>query len=410
MFEVIEEKVLLKRMHRAMKPKTFAKYALFTPVVLGTGYYLQDENRRRHALRLAHAGFRITNLVMTAGVMVSDYTYCLYWKYTDQLEELSRNQKELKKLQRDHEKFLLAFHSSTNEAQQKLNLQNLDLNRKKMDDLTITINGLYKKNRDNFYGDLHRRNGQRLRDMCAHNGGVYIKIGQHLAMLDHVLPREYQESLVTLLADTPQSTYEAVERVFMEDFQKKPTEIFDSFDPKPIASASLAQVHIAYKNNQKFAVKVQHEGLRDGSDADRLVITKIVDVLSSQFREFNYRWLTKEMNDNLPLEMDFRNEYKNIQEITNDLKPMIEDGDVAVPTPISQYTSERVLTMTFEEGYHLNNVQKIRDLKLQSIDVSTLVSRIFSEQIFRYGFVHCGKRFPIFVDLFTLIMIFLSIL
>jgi hypothetical protein len=359
-----------------------------------TGIYLYDDKRRRRVTRLCYAGLRIANLVGTAGVMIGDYTYCLYYKYTKELEDLSQKQNMLKKLQKDQEGYMINYmkYYRANSSEAQAWLDKVNSNRKAMDALTEEITALYRKNRDLFYGELHRRNGIRLRDMCARNGGIYIKLGQHIAMLDHVIPREYQDSLFTLLANTPPSSYDSIERIFQEDFDKKPTEIFDSFESKPIASASLAQVYIAYKDGVKYAVKVQHEGLREGLDANLIVITAIVNFLSSRFREFNFNWLTKEMNYNIPLELDFLNEIKNIHMVTKEMSSFIEKGDLSVPKAMEKYSSERILTMTFEEGCHLNNMKEIESLGLSCLDVSTLVSYIFSEQIFRIGFVHCGKK------------------
>ena len=59
---------------------------------------------------------------------------------------------------------------------------------------------------------VHNRCAIRLRDMCAQNLGVYIKLGQHIAMLDHLFPEEYHHHLSSLLSKTPQSSYEAVRR------------------------------------------------------------------------------------------------------------------------------------------------------------------------------------------------------
>lgn len=379
------------------------KTVVFTSTILSSSFYLSDDKRRHQTTRLFHAGARISNLVLTAGIMVADYTYHLYWRYTKELEHIANKQDELKSLQKDQEYYLLQYiHYSKNmkpntpKEQQEIERmkwwKKVQETRKIMDNLTEEINSLYKTNRDLFYSDLHKRNAIRLRDMCAKNGGIYVKLGQHLAMLDHVVPREYREYLVSLLADTPPSSYESIERIFQEDFNNlKPLQIFDSFEIKPIASASLAQVHIAYKDGKKYAVKVQHEGLLDGAHADLLMITKIVDVLSANFRDFNYRWLTREMNLNLPLELNFLNELKNIDMVKKDLKETIKTGDVVVPETIREYSSERVLTMSFEEGFHLNNKKELQNLQLQGIDVSTLVSKIFSEQIFKHGFVHCGK-------------------
>ena len=93
------------------------------------------------------------------------------------------------------------------------------------------------------------------------NKGLYIKLGQHISMMDHVIPLEYQEELSKLLSNNPVSSIESVRKIIREDLGKDPNELFEKFEDEPIASASLAQVHIAYgRDGKKYAVKVQHAG------------------------------------------------------------------------------------------------------------------------------------------------------
>lgn len=211
-------------------------------------------------------------------------------------------------------------------------------------------------------------------------------------MLDYILPAVYQETLSTLLADTPTSSFSAVRRVIKEDLGAYPEEIFEAFDAKPIASASLAQVHVAWRGGQKFAVKVQHEGLLEESKWDMLVITYIVELLSRLFEGFDYNWLSREMNANLPLELNFKIEAENLVRCTKALAKLIASGDLVVPTSMNEMSSSRVLTMTFEEGSHISNVNYMRNLGINTADVAYIVSKAFCEQAYRHGFVHCDPH------------------
>jgi hypothetical protein len=87
-----------------------------------------------------------------------------------------------------------------------------------LDAVCIEMADLDSKN-ESFkpYKVVHNRSAIRLRDMCAQNLGVYIKLGQHIAMLDHVFPEEYHTHLSSLLSRTPQSSYLAVSRVVKEE-------------------------------------------------------------------------------------------------------------------------------------------------------------------------------------------------
>jgi aarF domain-containing kinase len=128
-----------------------------------------------------------------------------------------------------------------------------------------------------FFGgsisDLHRRNAERMYDLLRTNGGLYLKIGQAVAMQSAVLPPEFQKRFAKMFDDAPQNDWEDVERVIREDFGKSPEEVFGvSFSREPgkgvmekkaSASASVAQVHWArLQDGREVAVKVQKREIR----------------------------------------------------------------------------------------------------------------------------------------------------
>lgn len=115
---------------------------------------------------------------------------------------------------------------------------------------------------------LHARNAERLADLLRLNGGLYLKIGQAIAMQSAVLPPEFQKMFARMFDDAPQNDWKDVEQVIREDFGKSPEEVFGvSFKGDPDkgvmertarASASVAQVHWArLPNGDEVAVKVQ---------------------------------------------------------------------------------------------------------------------------------------------------------
>ena len=126
---------------------------------------------------------------------------------------------------------------------------------------------------------LHQRGADNLLALCEVNKGVYIKLGQHVGALDYLLPEQYVNTLRVLTHAAPTDSYETVRAVIEEEFGGRPVEdLFDSFDPAPIASASLAQVHVARLkgSGQKVAVKVQHAGLRETSLADIYTVSALM--------------------------------------------------------------------------------------------------------------------------------------
>ena len=115
---------------------------------------------------------------------------------------------------------------------------------------------------------LHARNAERLYDLLRSNGGLYLKIGQAIAMQSAVLPPEFQKMFQHMFDDAPQNSWKDVEQVIREDFGRSPEEVFGvSFEGNPDmgvmertarASASVAQVHWArLKDGREVAIKVQ---------------------------------------------------------------------------------------------------------------------------------------------------------
>lgn len=237
---------------------------------------------------------------------------------------------------------------------------------------------------------VHTKAAQRLLDLCRVNRGVYIKVGQHLANLDYLIPAEYIFTLSALFDDNPVTPYEDVCRVIEEDLGATPESLFDDFDPVPIASASLAQVHVAYKNGEKLAVKVQHRGLRETSQGDIFGLVTAVRTAERIFSDFSFGWIADEIAPNLPKELDFRSEGRNAEKAAEHIRTT--GLRCVIPAVLWDMTSPRVLTMAFEEGYKATDVASIEKAGLKKHDVAKLISSVFASQVFESGHVHCDPH------------------
>lgn len=90
------------------------------------------------------------------------------------------------------------------------------------------------------------------------------------------------------------SSYADVRAVILEELGQYPEEVWVSFDPVPIASASLAQVHMARdREGRRLAVKVQHRGLKEISRGDVAAVCFFVNLVAAIFPEFSYRWVSE---------------------------------------------------------------------------------------------------------------------
>lgn len=98
---------------------------------------------------------------------------------------------------------------------------------------------------------------------------------------------------------------------------QQPSDLFDTFDPEPLGVASLAQVHRAtLKNGQEVAVKVQHHYVRGNARIDIATMEYCVKIMGWIFPDFKFQWLVDESKKNLPVELDFLQEGKNTEKVS----------------------------------------------------------------------------------------------
>ncbi|ETO36989.1 atypical/ABC1/ABC1-B protein kinase [Reticulomyxa filosa] len=94
--------------------------------------------------------------------------------------------------------------------------------------------------------ELHKRVAEMILETCQKNGGLYIKFGQGVASMNHILPREYNQVFQVLHDKAPSVEFREVYQIIMEDLKVDPHLIFKEFSVKPVASASIAQVRVFF--------------------------------------------------------------------------------------------------------------------------------------------------------------------
>lgn len=261
-------------------------------------------------------------------------------------------------------------------------------------DYKLSLRGMREASEEEVtkaYSAVHQRSADRLLNLCCANGGVFIKVGQHIGALDYVVPPEYCSTLKVLHSKAPRSTLEDVYRVLKEDLGHDADEIFSEFEKTPRGTASLAQVHKAVirKTGEVVAVKVQHRRVKKHSLVDMTTMDLLVRFVAKVFPEFSFMWLAEEMKRNLPCELDFINEGRNAEKVQRTLSRL---PWLKIPSINWNLTTTRVLTMEFLDGGEVTDKEYVLSQKINARSIAERIATLYSEMIFIEGFVHCDPH------------------
>ncbi|KAJ2077865.1 hypothetical protein H4R24_004861 [Coemansia sp. RSA 988] len=238
---------------------------------------------------------------------------------------------------------------------------------------------------------VHLRAAEKMKCALMKNGGVYIKLGQHISAMQYVLPTEWCTTMQVLQDQNTASPIEEVNAVIEADLGETIDQLFSSFDLEPIGVASLAQVHRAVLRDtgEEVAVKVQHPTVRKYSDIDIATVSVMFEFIHSVFPDFKFMWLSAEMKDSLPRELDFRNDKVNAEQVVWNfsLRP---DIPLAVPKMIR--ATERVLVMEYVHGHRCDDLTYLRQYAIDPAQVSRAIGHVFAEMTYIHGFLHCDPH------------------
>lgn len=170
---------------------------------------------------------------------------------------------------------------------------------------------------------VHQKSAERLLETCLLNGGLYIKVGQGFAAINHILPIEYTRTLAKLQDQCLTTSKADVQKVFRTDFGKLPEDIYEEFDYNPVAAASLAQVFKAkLHSGELVAVKVQYSDLQKRFISDVATIVFLQDIIEFIFKNYNFGWIMNDLRKNLVQELNFVQEGQNAERCARDLESL----------------------------------------------------------------------------------------
>jgi len=232
----------------------------------------------------------------------------------------------------------------------------------------------------------HRRSAEAAYRLAVRLEGLPIKMCQFLGARADVLPPEYVEVLSRLQDRVPPRPLAQLLPVLREGLGRPVEAVFAHIDPRPIAAASLAQVHRGrLHDGREVAIKIQYPEIARLVDGDLRNFAFLVDVLRRLERNLDLRGLVDEVRKLVPLELDFVNEAENAERMAACLS--VRD-DVWVPAPIRACSSRRVLVTEYAPGVRVTDVAGLRAYGLDPREIARRLADVFTEMILRHGFFH----------------------
>ncbi|MEW6776877.1 MAG: AarF/UbiB family protein [Bdellovibrionota bacterium] len=201
---------------------------------------------------------------------------------------------------------------------------------------------------------LHETNARRFYDTSVQQGGAFLKVGQMLSARPDLLPKPWIDHLSKLQDQAPEFPFEEVKKVIEEDLGMPLTKAFSKFEKKPIAAASIGQVHKAKtKDGQWVAVKVQRPGIGDLIDLDMSLLEVFLESLKSLLPPTDYETISREVRARVRAELDYEAEAKLLAKMEEFFQ---SDPGVIVPRPLFDLCGPRVITTVFVEGRKITDV------------------------------------------------------
>ncbi|XP_008813062.1 LOW QUALITY PROTEIN: protein ACTIVITY OF BC1 COMPLEX KINASE 7, chloroplastic-like [Phoenix dactylifera] len=233
-----------------------------------------------------------------------------------------------------------------------------------------------------------------LREQILQLGPTFVKLGQFSSTRSDLFPREFVDELAKLQDRVPAFSPEKARALILSELGSPVDLLFKEFEDRPIAAASLGQVHRAILHNgEKVAVKVQRPGLKNLFDIDLRNLKLVAEYFqrSETFGGPTRDWIGiyDECSKSLYQEIDYINEGKNADRFRREFRNI---KWVRVPLIHWDYTSTRVLTLEYVPGIKINNLDQIDARGFSHLLIAQRATESYLIQILKIGYFHADPH------------------
>jgi len=239
--------------------------------------------------------------------------------------------------------------------------------------------------------ESHRRNARRIKEGILRLQGLFIKVGQLISIMANFLPQAFRDELEELQDRVPPRPYEDIEARLREELgHRPPSQVFAELDPRPVASASIGQVHLArLPTGEKVAVKVQYPDIEEIVRTDLHAMRRIFAILRWFMPDYGFDTIYREIREMVLTELDYRKEAEAIGRIAANFGGR---KDVLFPRVMTDYSTARVLTTEWMDGIKASDLGRLEAQGIDRRKAARVCVEAYCQQIFIDGVYHADPH------------------
>jgi aarF domain-containing kinase len=202
-------------------------------------------------------------------------------------------------------------------------------------------------------------------------GATYIKLGQFIASSPTLFPAEFVLEFQSCLDKGPTVSFNTIRDIIQTDLNRPISAVFNYIDPKPLASASVAQVHRAQlKDGTPVVIKVRKPGVDSNLQVDLgflYVSSRIIEFINPTLSRVSFSNIVGDLRESMLDELDFTREAQNLLKFRDFLDRNAITGATA-PKPYLAASNKRVLTMEYLKGVPLVDLEGVKKYTTDTAD------------------------------------------